>query len=99
MGQLSLACKDLQEGTNYIELYLSEQQNITNNFNAAKREEGLTTFQFFSDTIDKGAYSIILDVTETCNITDIGNKTIDVGVEGKLLMRSQSQESLQSLLE
>ena len=63
--QIALNCKDLQKDKNTIKIAVSET-GIAKLFDAAKNDQGESTFDFVNGAKDAAIYSMTLDVGEKC---------------------------------
>ena len=88
-----MACADLQEGSNSIQIHLSEKSEALSSVYDAVKDKTGTQFKFFDNAlVEQAQYVITLDVKAGCTKgAPLVNNDIK-GLKGKLQMRQASQE-------
>ena len=75
---MSVGCKDLQLGTNEIQVGIYEKSQWLSNVYDITKNSILTEFRFFDDAIlDPSIYSIMFEVSSECRHEPIINEDMD----------------------
>ena len=98
--QVSLACADLQDGINTIQIHLSERSKALSSVYDALKDNTGTQFRFFDNAVvDQAQYVITLDVEDGCTKgAPLVNEDLK-GLKGKLQYRQAPQATIDEKIE
>ena len=83
--QISFACADLQEGTNSIQIHLSERSKALSSVYDAVKDNTGTSFKFFDNAVvDQAQYVITMEVAAGCQKGMLLVNEDKMGLTGKL---------------
>lgn len=93
--QVAIKCQDLQEGTNEVQIHLTEQASGLEEVYNVIKDTKVAKFKFFDDTLkDQATYIIELEVSDVCEEEFELLDTKISGPPGLLEMRSIDEAEL-----